>query len=257
MVAILQREGLADLAYVHYVPEPNVKPAVMFLGGFKSDMEGTKAIYLENQCRAAGQEFLRFDYSGHGKSGGAFEDGTIGSWLGDARAIMKMIQSKRVILVGSSMGGWVSLRLLQEFSKGNLGDIELSGLVGIAAAPDFTDDILKKMEDTQKREMAEKGFFSVGHDYGDDPYIFTQDLLDDGAQNRVLNTVCNVSVPVLLVQGMKDADVEWKKAEAIKRVFIGENTRVFYVEDGDHRLSRPEDLDLIWGRVCEIVDELN
>ena len=150
MVSKLKREGFPDLAYVHSVPDAsseNNMPAVMFLGGFKSDMEGTKALYLEEQCRAKGQEFMRFDYSGHGQSGGAFEQGTIGSWLSDACAVFQLIKSPRVVLVGSSMGGWISLRLLQKSADDEsiLGGKEISGLVGIAAAPDFTDDITQKM----------------------------------------------------------------------------------------------------------------
>ncbi len=260
MVSKLKREGFPDLAYVHSVPDAsseNSMPAVMFLGGFKSDMEGTKALYLEEQCRAKGREFMRFDYSGHGQSGGAFADGTIGLWLRDACAVLQLIKSPRVVLVGSSMGGWISLRLLQKSADDEsiLGGKEISGLVGIAAAPDFTDDITQKMDEAQKQEIAEKGFFTVGHDYGDDPYIFTKALLDDGAQNRVLNVARAVDVPVLLVQGKQDADVAWEKAEAIKKVFAGDQTKIFYVEDGDHRLSRPQDLDLIRSCVCEITDQ--
>jgi len=259
---MLTRDGLPDLAYVHSVPDAaseNNLPAVMFLGGFKSDMEGTKALYLEEQCRAKGQEFMRFDYSGHGQSGGTFEEGTIGSWLNDATAVIQFIKASRVILVGSSMGGWISLRLLQKslHDENVVSGQEISGLVGIAAAPDFTDDIIQKMDEAQKAEIAEQGFFTVGHDYGDDPYIFTKNLLDDGAQNRVLGSACATDIPVLLVQGKQDADVAWEKADAIKNVFTSDNTRIFYVEDGDHRLSRPQDLDLIWSCVCEITNHTN
>lgn len=253
MVSFLVRHDAPDLAYVHVLPDPvhggriAADVAVLFLGGFKSDMEGTKALYLEEACRSSGREFIRFDYSGHGKSQGRFEDGTIGAWLNDARAIMDLIIAEKVIVAGSSMGGWIALKLLQDDTSGRL-----AGLVGIAAAPDFTDDIEAGMTDAQKVDMEKNGFISVGHNYGDDPYIFTHDLLRDGAQNRVLRRITHSNVPVLLIHGKQDLSVHWNKAEAIKAVFKGPDTRVHYVDDGDHRLSRPQDLQLIWDCVCEI-----
>ena len=177
------------LAYVRTAPsgEGCSLPAVMFLGGFKSDMMGTKAIYLEEQCAARGQEFIRFDYTGHGLSGGEFVDGTIGSWKRDAQDILDhVVTAREVVLVGSSMGGWVSLRLVIE------NPARVKGVIGIAAAPDFTKDIEARMGQAERDMVQDIGRLEVPNDYSDEPYIFTQDLLEDGRVQSVLHEVYNI-----------------------------------------------------------------
>lgn len=230
------------LAYVRVAPsaEGCALPAVLFLGGFKSDMMGTKAIYLEEQCTARGQEFVRFDYTGHGLSDGVFVDGTIGSWTRDAQDILDhVVMAGEVILVGSSMGGWIALRLLIEYSA------RIKAVVGIAAAPDFTKDIEARMGQAE-RDMVEKiGRLEVPNDYSDEPYIFTKDLLEDGRAQSILHGHYSISCPLTLIQGKLDADVPWEKALKIQECFQGLNTHIAFVEDGDHRLSRDQDLALI------------
>lgn len=241
-IQFLKRDGYDDLAYIYTPPagKGTTLPPVMFLPGFRSDMEGTKALYLEEQCRNRGQAFIRFDYSGHGVSGGRFEEGTISVWKNDALAILDHLTGGRpVVLVGSSMGGWISLLIARERPD------QLTGLVGLAAAPDFTREIEEALSESQKEEMAEKGFISVPNNYSDEPYIFTSALIEDGRQNFFLERDdYNFSFPVRLIQGMKDTDVAWQTAYRIQNVVDGD-IKVLPVEEGDHRLSRIQDLVLI------------
>lgn len=230
------------LAYVRVAPSAQGRalPAVLFLGGFKSDMMGTKAIYLEEQCAARGQEFVRFDYTGHGLSDGVFVDGTIGSWKKDAQDILDhVVMAREVILVGSSMGGWIALRLLIEHSA------RVRGVVGIAAAPDFTKDIEARMGQAERDMVEEIGRLDVANDYSDEPYIFTKDLLEDGRMQSVLHERYSISCPLTLIQGKLDEDVPWEKALKIQECFQGPHPHIEFIEDGDHRLSRDQDLALI------------
>jgi len=236
------------LAYVHLpaTKAGGALPAVMFLGGFKSDMAGTKAVYLEDQCRLRGQEFVRFDYSGHGVSDGDFVDGTIGSWLADAMDILDHIVARDVILVGSSMGGWISLRLLQERES------RIKGFVGIAAAPDFTKRVKSEMSVADHDMIALLGRLEVPNDYSDEPYIFTRSLLEDGDAQSILGQHHKVAVPMVLIQGKEDEDVPWQTAERINSAYPRAKIDIIYVEDGDHRLSRDQDLTLINDHVMRL-----
>lgn len=245
----LNRNKTQRLAYVHLPakPENTNMPAVMFLGGFKSDMEGTKALYLQKQCEASGQEFVRFDYSGHGVSDGAFEDGTIGTWKNDARAILdQIVKSKNVILVGSSMGGWIALLLLLERAE------RIKGMIGIAAAPDFTQEILARLSAEQREIMMHEGRIEIPNDYSDEPYIFTRALIEDGEENNLLDEKRETGASMILIQGKQDADVPWEKALHIQECFDAHSCEVIFVEDGDHRLSRAQDLALIWAQIRKL-----
>ena len=225
-------------------------PAVIFLTGFKSDMEGTKALYLEEQCRARGQGFVRFDYSGHGASDGAFEDGTIGSWLADTLAVIDNVTSGPLILVGSSMGGWLALRAALERPE------RIAGLIGLAAAPDFTREIEQQLTATQKETMREEGLVRVPNDYSAEPYIFTRALIEDGERQCLLDKTSQIAVPVRLIQGMRDADVPWQKAPAIAGCLSGDDIRVILIKDGDHRLSREQDMAILGREVAELSERL-
>ncbi len=243
-ISYFTKNNKGKLAYVHIKPINNSKlPAIIFLGGFKSDMDGTKSLYIEQQCKKRGQEFLRFDYSGHGKSDGKFIDGTISSWKNDALAILDNIIKTDVILVGSSMGGWISLLLLLERQS------RIKGVVGIAAAPDFTKDIEVQLTDQQLEIIKEKGRIEVPNDYSDEPYIFTHDLIEDGRKQSLLGKSYNVSVPIILIQGKLDISVPWKKAIKIKECFNGEEAEIIFIDDGDHRLSRSQDLEIIYQQI--------
>ncbi|MAE50694.1 MAG: alpha/beta hydrolase [Micavibrio sp.] len=237
----LKRSGKNDIAYHYSAPVGEGKdlPHVFFLGGFKSDMNGTKATYLEAQCKARGQGFLRFDYTGHGQSGGDFVDGTIGSWKGDALDIFDHIAADKVILVGSSMGGWISLLVAREREK------FLHGIIGIAAAPDFTIDMwFNRLNESQRQEIEEKGRAELPNDY-DEPYILTKALFEDGKQHLLLDAEQDIDVPMVLIQGMADPDVPWEVTARIEKAFPKSEVDIVLIEDGDHRLSRPEDLALL------------
>ncbi len=242
-VKYLKRDDLPALAY-RYLPasgQGERLPPVLFCSGFRSDMEGTKALFLEESCRRSGQAFIRFDYSGHGQSEGVFEDGTISAWLEDTLAIIDHVLQKPFILVGSSMGGWIGLRAAQE--RPGL----VHGMIGIAAAPDFTQDIYdQEMSDDQRAIMAAQGYIDVPNDYSPTPYRITRALIEDGRKHLLLDRPLTLDMPLLLIQGMQDTDVPWQKAYRIKNAMKDESlAEVFPVESGDHRLSRPEDLALL------------
>lgn len=238
MTQFLKRAGLPDLAYVK-VGGHSTMPAVMFLGGFRSDMEGTKAIYLQQECEKRGQTYVRFDYRGHGKSEGKFEEACISEWVKDAKDVLDHCLQGAVILVGSSMGGWVSLLLAHQ------GQQNIQAIVGLAAAPDFTQWMEDRMNDDQKNNLSTKGFFELPNDYDDSPYIISKKLIDDGRENFLLDKKINVQIPVRLIQGKQDADVPWKTAERIREAIPGDDVNIIYIEDADHRLSMPDQLEVL------------
>ncbi len=241
-LSILTRPGKPALAY-HYTPageNHEETPLILFLGGYRSDMNGTKATWLEQRAQARGQGYVRFDYSGHGSSEGKFEDGTIGQWKEDAIAILDHISPRRVLLVGSSMGGWIAF--LAALARSDL----IHGLIGIAAAPDFTDDLYEnRLNSTQKEQLEQDGRVLVPNDYSDEPYIFTKHFYEEARENFVLNQKMRLNFPVHLIQGRQDKDVPWQTTDKIKKIFDGSNIDVTFIEDGGHSLSRPEDLELI------------
>ena len=240
-VSYLHRENQPDLAYVH-IPEAESdtkSPLVMFCGGYRSDMEGTKALYLQEQCEKRGQAYLRFDYSGHGQSEGAFEDGTIGAWAADAMAVLDNVTKGPVVVVGSSMGGWMALLLGR--ARGGV----VQGVVGVAAAPDFSEDLFARLTSEQQDEMMTSGFVNVENDYSDEPYHYSRAFYEEAKTHLLLNEPQTVDFPIRLIQGMKDADVPWEMAAKIQKTYSGADVDIVFVDDGDHRLSRPEDLELI------------
>lgn len=230
-----------------YVSTPGTGPTVVFLHGLMSDMEGGKALALEASCTARGQAFLRLDCSGHGKSDGKFTDGTISRWRDDAKAVIEAATSGPLVLVGSSMGGWLALLLAKAMPE------RVKGLVLLAAAPDFTDWGTYASFTPEQREALERdGQVAIPSEYGPDPYIYTKALIDDGANNRLLTGPIPFDGPVRLLQGQQDPDVPWEIALKIAEKLTTPNVRLHLVKDGDHRLSRPEDLDLL----CAVVGEL-
>lgn len=220
-------------------------PGVVFLGGFKSDMEGTKAIHLEAWAKTQGMAFLRFDYSGHGQSSGAFEDGAIGDWAEDAYEAIETLTSGPQILVGSSMGGWISSILIAKMRE------KIAGFVGIAAAPDFTEDSMwAGFSDGQRAELAKSGKVALPSDYGE-PYVITKRLIEDGRQNLVLRKPLIANFPVRLLQGTDDADVDLSVALRLLEHVQGDNVRLTLVKGADHRFSTPECLSLIETAILE------
>lgn len=214
-------------------------PGVVFLGGFKSDMQGTKALFLQDWAAANNRAFLRFDYSGHGQSSGDFLDGAIGDWFEDALAAITTLTTGPQILVGSSMGGWISLLVARAIPD------RVAGLIGIAAAPDFTEDSMwASFTDAQKADLA-AGQVALPSDYADEPYIITKRLIDEGRNRLVLRSPLHLPFPVRLLQGTDDTDVPPAVALRLLDHAQSPDLRLTLVKGADHRFSTPECLALI------------
>ncbi len=222
-----------------YDRTPGDGPGVVFLGGFRSDKEGSKALHLEGWARAHGRAFLRFDYSGHGGSSGAFEDGCIGDWAEDAAAAVAALTQGPQILVGSSMGGWIALLLAQRMPQ------RVAGLVGIAAAPDFTARFLDGLPADQRATLMDTGRLEVPSDYAPEPYVFTRRLIEDGARQAVLTVPLRLAVPVRLLQGTADTDVPVAAQMALFGHLQAPDAQLTLVAGADHRFSDPACLALL------------
>jgi len=231
---------------------PGAAPGVVWLGGYKSDMLGTKAETLAEWTAKEGRAFLRHDYSGHGESGGAFADGTISKWLGQSLAVFRRFTKRKQVLVGSSMGAWIALRMIQELHKA--GDDSIAGLVLLAPAPDFTAELVEPvLTEAQKRDLAEKGFFEEPSDYSAEPYIYTLALIEDGRKNLVMTGPIDTHCPVHILQGLADADVPSSHALKLAALLPADDVTLSLIPDGDHRLSRPQDLDMLLRAVGDMV----
>ncbi len=221
-------------------------PGIVFLGGFMSDMSGTKAVFLEDWAKKQGRAFLRFDYTGHGQSSGRFEDGCIGDWTEDALEALSKLTSGPQILVGSSMGGWIALLLARSVPK------RVHALIGIAAAPDFTEDSMwPGLSDAQRAEILEQGQTSVPNAYDDTPYILTRRLFEDGKMQLVLRTELNLPFPVRLMQGTDDEAVETSVPLRLLGHATCPDMRLTLVKDADHRFSTPDCLAMITSAIAE------
>jgi pimeloyl-ACP methyl ester carboxylesterase len=217
-------------------------PGVAWLGGYRSDMAGTKASSLAEWAAASGHGFVRHDYSGHGMSGGAFADGTISSWLAQSLAVLHSFTTGPQILVGSSMGAWIALRMAQELARSGEGD-RLGALLLLAPAPDFTSDLVEpSLNAAQRDSLIERGYFEEPSEYGPDPYIYTRGLIEDGRANRVLVGTIDTHCPVHILQGMRDDDVPYAHALKLVEHLPADDVTLSLIRDGDHRLSRPQDL---------------
>ncbi len=247
--AILNRQDGSTIAYHR---SSGKHPGVVFLTGFKSDMSGSKALALETFCQQRGQAFLRFDYTGHGQSSGAFIDGSIGQWADDAVYALDHLTEGPQILVGSSMGGWIMLlAALQRHQR-------VAGLVGIAAAPDFTEDLMwQKFSAEQQRLLGTQGYVDLPNCYEDqEPYRITRKLIDDGRRRLLLGGAVNLAMPVRLIQGLLDQDVPWQTAARLMEKVSSDDVEVTYVKSGDHRLSEPRDLDRLQRVLGGLIDQL-
>lgn len=241
----------ADGATIAYHSTAGRAPGVVYLTGFKSDMTGGKALALEEYCRTRGQAYVRFDYFGHGASSGAFEDGTIGRWADDAVAVLDDLTEGPQVLVGSSMGGWIML--LAALARPE----RVAGLVGTAAATDFTEDgILNEMTEAQKAELASRGFIDVANPYDEAPYRITRTLLDEGKKHLLLRAEIALDCPVRLIHGIADADVPWQTSERLALKLRSRDVETLFVKNGDHRLSEPRDLARLTHVVGRLLDQL-
>ncbi len=233
----------ARLAYAHTAGEG---PTVVFLSGYKSDMEGTKAVHLEAWAEARGRAFLRLDYSGHGQSSGLFEAGCIGDWAADAQAVIEAVTEGPLILVGSSMGGWIATLLTKRPGA------RVAGFVGIAAAPDFTEDgFWAGFSEEERTRVMEEGVTYLPSAYGD-PYAVTRRLIEDGRENLVLRTPLPMAFPVRLLQGTEDEAVRRETALALFDHIDGPDVRLSFVKGTDHRFSEPRDLAMIETAIVEV-----
>ena len=214
-------------------------PGVVFLGGFMSDMTGEKASALDAFCRRRGRAFLRFDYRGHGASGGRFEEAVISDWLADTLAVLDRLTEGPQVLVGSSMGGW--LMLLAALARPE----RVHALIGIAPAADFVRRMEVALTADQRRDLDGQGFFLRPSEYGDGPYTITKALIEDGGRHCLLDSRVPISRPVRLLHGMRDDAVPWQESLHLADCLDSEDVRTVFVKDGDHRLSRPADLALL------------
>jgi len=227
-------------------------PGLIWLGGFNSDMTGTKAVALDAWAAERGRACVRFDYSGHGESGGAFIDGTIGRWLEESVAVFERFCRGTQVVIGSSMGGWMALLLAREFARRQLGQASLAGLVLIAPAPDFTEQLMwNGFPPEVREEIRTRGVWMRPSQYGD-PYPITRALIEEGRNHLLLGSAIDVGCPVRILQGAQDPDVPWQHAFALAHRLPSEDVVLTVIQDGDHRLSRPQDIARIIAAVAEI-----
>jgi pimeloyl-ACP methyl ester carboxylesterase len=220
-------------------------PGVVWLGGFKSDMDSTKASALDAHCERTGRAFLRFDYSGHGLSGGDFELGTVSRWLEEASAMIRNETEGGQVIVGSSMGGYLALLLAREFFA--LGETSrLEGFVLIAPAVDFTEALLwASLPDEARREIEARGVWRRPSAYSAQPYVFTRALIEDGRRHLLMGGLIRSHAPVRILQGRLDPDVPYTHALKLMERLAEDEATLTLIRDGDHRLSRPQDLELL------------
>lgn len=233
---------------------PGSGPGLFWLGGFNSDMRGTKALALDAFAAERGRACIRFDYSGHGESGGAFIDGTIGRWLEESVAVFERFARGPQVVVGSSMGGWMALLLARAIAKREAPGVTLAGLVLIAPAPDFTEQLMwNSFSDEIREEIRTKGVWMRPSEYGDGtPYPITRALIEEGRNHLLLGSAIEVGCPVRILQGAQDPDVPWQHAFALAHRLPAEDVVLTMIQDGDHRLSRPQDIARIMAAVAEM-----
>ena len=231
------------LAY--YFNDLKSDTTIFFFGGYSSDMTGTKATALNNWTESNGINYLRFDYSGHGQSSGDFGKGTLSNWLGEAKFFFEKFKSKKNIIVGSSMGGWIALLTA-------LKNIDVNGLIGIASAPDFTKNEWDKLSETEKEEFKSNGsILFPDDDYGD--YEVFYEFVKDGFQHEILNDAIKITCPVRLLHGKLDKVIAYNVSEKIIEQLSTSDKSLTIIEDGDHNLSRQEDLEILFTKVKELI----
>ncbi len=226
-------------------------PGLFWLGGFKSDMGGTKAVALDAWAAEHDRACVRFDYSGHGESGGEFKDGTIGRWHDESLKVFEKFCDGPQVVVGSSMGGWMALLLARALAKKKNSRATLAGLVLVAPAPDFTEELMwKNFTPEIRKEIETTGVWHRPSDYGD-PYPITRNLIEEGRNHLVLGGAIETGCPVRILQGAQDPDVPWQHAFSLTHCLPSDDVVLTLVQDGDHRLSRPQDIARLIAAVAE------
>jgi pimeloyl-ACP methyl ester carboxylesterase len=243
----------ADARRIAVRTRAGAAPGLFWLGGFRSDMKGTKAAHLDAWAAANGRACLRFDYSGHGESEGDFRDGTIGRWLEESVAVFEAHASGPQVVIGSSMGGWMALLLARALNaRAAPLPASIAGLVLIAPAVDFTETLMwQNFPPAVKRQIERDGVWHRPSDYSDEPYPITRALIEDGRNHLLLGSMVEVGCPVRILQGVQDADVPWQHAVELVSHLARDDVVLTLVKDGDHRLSRPEDLERLTAAVAE------
>ena len=236
-------------------------PGLFWLSGYKSDMKGTKAAALARWAEEANRACVLFDYSGHGESSGDFTDGTIGRWLADALAVFDACCRGPQILIGSSMGGWLALLMVRALRQRQgavpqtgpeAGPASITGLVLIAPAVDFTEELMwKRFTPAIKRELEERGVWTRPSEYSPEPYLVTRQLIEEGRSHLLLGGMIETGCPVHILQGVEDPDVPWQHAVELVSRLASDDVVLTLVKDGDHRLSRPEDIERMIRAVAE------
>ena len=253
---LLQRPDGAAIAYRRTARREPDGPAtgIVFLAGFQSDMTGTKATALEAHAQASGRAFVRFDYLGHGESSGNIADGTMSRWLEDTLAVLDEVSDGPVVVVGSSMGGW--LAHLVALARPD----RIAGVLGVASAPDFTEDLLWAGFDRETREKLERdGVIHLDSEYSDEPYVITRALIEDGRKHLILRGPIAVTCPVRLIHGMADPDVSHALSVTLAEQLESNDVQVLLAKSGDHRLSAPEDIERLVATtedLCRAADAL-
>lgn len=247
----MQTPSFLELSHerrIAYYKHEGQGPYVIFMGGFMSDMTGSKAIALESFCKTQKQSFIRFDYSGHGQSSGEFRGGTIGSWAEDTLAVIDQLGGDDNILIGSSMGGWIMLLAALARPK------KVSALIGIAAAPDFTERLMwQQMDKTQQQTIQEHGEILYPNCYGEEPYPITKHLIEDGRKRLLLDAPIALDMPVRLIHGMQDEDVPWQTALALTERLQSDDVQLQLLKNAGHRLSEPPHLDIILKTLADLL----
>jgi pimeloyl-ACP methyl ester carboxylesterase len=229
-------------------------PGLLWLGGFKSDMQGTKALALDGWAAAHGRACVRFDYSGHGESGGSFIDGTVGRWLEESLAVFDQFCAGPQVVIGSSMGGWMALLLARALArrKAAVPRATVAGLVLIAPAPDFTEALMwKGFSPEVRQQITDNGVWLRPSEYGE-PYPITRRLIEEGRDHLLLGSAIEVGCPIRILQGAQDPDVPWQHAFALAHRLPSDDVVLTMIQDGDHRLSRPQDIARIIAAVTEL-----
>ena len=243
---------LEDGRKLAYQKQDGVGPMIVFLSGHGSDMFGSKAEALASYCAAHKRAFLRFDYTGHGLSSGAFLDGTISQWTDDTMQILDHLTDGPVILVGSSLGGWIMLNVAKE--KGT----QIAGLIGIAAAPDFTQTLIwDNLSQEQQAKMADEGQIALPNPYADEDVIYPYHLITDGRDNLLLDKPLAINCPLILHQGMADHEVPWQTACQIAEAVQSEDVRVNLVKSSGHRFSSDGEIAMLISSVEEMFEKLS
>lgn len=227
------------------------QPGVVFLGGFRSDMTGTKAVALEEFCKKSGRQFIRFDYRGHGQSSQKFEECVLGDWRQDVSAILDELCDGPQILIGSSMGGW--LMLLAALDRPE----KVSALIGIASAPDFTEHLLlDSFSGEQVEALRKKGSIEVPNCYDEEPYIITYNFIAESGEHLVLDNEIPIHCPVHLIHGLQDEDVPWEFSVTLNEKLATKRVKTTLVDDGDHRMSSEKHLRIITKTLSKMLTEL-